>query len=136
MVMQEKSISIVWLMLIGVVGRLVPHVPNMTPLTGVSLFAGANLSKKESFLVLFFTLLISDVCLSLLNGYPMFGYFTLFNYTGFAAIVLLGAKLKCNSLKFPFVILGSSLFFWLWTNFGMWLTTSLYPKTLHGIVSC
>ena len=35
-------------------------------------------------------------------------------------------------------LLGSSLFFWLWTNFGIWATgeNGMYPRTIDGLVSC
>jgi hypothetical protein len=36
------------------------------------------------------------------------------------------------------MLLGSSVFFWLWTNFGIWLVGdgSPYPHTVEGLVTC
>jgi len=31
---------------------------------------------------------------------------------------------------------GSTLFFFLWTNFGVWLLSTMYPKTISGLLLC
>src|SRR3989304_5246875 len=95
--------EIIWIVAIGVFGRLLPHFPNMTPLTGLSLFAGANLSRRLSLSIIFATLFVSDLCLAFIFGYPMFGYFTLFTYTGFVMSVLVGSKLQYTKRAFPFL---------------------------------
>ena len=128
--------EIIWIVAIGVFGRLLPHFPNMTPLTGLSLFAGANLSRRLSLSIIFATLFVSDICLAFIFGYPMFGYFTLFTYTGFAMSVLVGSKLQYTKRVFPLYILGVSSGFWVWTNFGVWLTSDLYSRTLGGLGAC
>jgi len=33
-------------------------------------------------------------------------------------------------------VLGSSFSFWLWSNFGVWLTSGLYANSFSGLVSC
>ena len=136
MQVKKHVIEIIWVAIIGVVGRLITPIPNITPLTSTSLFAGANLPRSLSFLTIFITLLVSDICLAFMRGYPIIGYFTLFNYTGFAAIVFLGSRFKCSKWGFIFYVFGSSCGFWLWTNFGVWLTSGLYPRTLEGFMAC
>lgn len=133
--LSRNQIGVV-LVVVGVLGRLVPHIPNVTPLISLSLFAGANLSRRAAVLSLFGTLFVSDLGLALLLGYPVFGYWTLFTYTGFMAIVLVGASLHCSWKILPVYILSLSFGFWIWTNFGVWLTSSLYAKTLTGLGSC
>jgi hypothetical protein len=121
---------------IGVFGRLMPHVPNITPLTSLSLITSVNLSRRKALLVLFITLFISDIGLALLFDFPAFGYWTLFTYTGFAAITLVSSKLQRSWKTLPIYIFNSSFYFWIWTNFGVWLTSNLYSKTLAGLCSC
>jgi len=128
--------KIIWIVAIGVFGRLMPHVPNVTPIMGLSLFASANLSRWLSFLAILVTLFVSDICLALVFGYPIIGYFTLFTYTGFALTILIGSRLQYTKRSFPFYILGASFGFWIWTNFGVWLTSGFYPKTLVGLAAC
>ncbi len=130
--------EIIWMVVIGVGGRLLPHPPNVTPLVGLSLFAVVKLPRWVGFVTMFFTLFVSDLLLAIIFGYPAIGYFTLFTYTGFMGITLVGFKLKAKSSNrsFIFFVLTASFSFWLWTNFGVWLTSGLYPKTMKGLGFC
>lgn len=132
----SKNFIGISLVIVGVLGRLIPHIPNVTPLTSLSLFAGINLSCRAAILSLLFTMFVSDIGLALLLGYPVFGYWTLFTYAGFLMIVILGSRLQCSWKILPVYILISSFGFWCWTNFGVWLATNLYPKTLTGLCAC
>ena len=130
--------EIIWIVIIGVSGRLISHFPNATPLTSLSLFAAIKFPRWIGLLAIFFTLFISDLLLAVIWGYPAIGYFSLFTYTGFIGITLVGSKLKDKNINinFIFYILVASFSFWLWTNFGVWLTSNLYPKTLKGLGFC
>lgn len=132
----QKNKNYIVIILIGIIGRLIPHIPNVTPLISVSLFAGINLPRWQAVLSLIFILLLSDLCLASLFNYPIFGYWTLFNYIGFIMIVIMVAKLRFSWKKLLPYILSASLGFWLWSNLGVWLTTNLYPKTLVGLAEC
>ncbi|MCK4608559.1 MAG: hypothetical protein KAT71_03680 [Gammaproteobacteria bacterium] len=137
--MQKKNSKLVIIyMLIVVLGRLIPHPPNVTPLTSLSLFAGAKLSRLQAVIIMLLSLIISDIGLSYLYGYPVFGYWSLFSYSGFLAMVLIGNRLaKDYALKrlISYVIV-SSFGFWLWTNFGAWLFMPIYTKNIPGLFSC
>lgn len=133
--LSKNSVGIA-LVIVGVLGRLIPHIPNITPLTSLGLFAGVNLSCRAAILSLLVTLFVSDIALALLLGYPVFGYWTLFTYTGFMMIVIFGSRLQCSWKILPVYILISSFGFWSWTNFGVWLTSGLYPKTLASLCAC
>ncbi|GAH11350.1 unnamed protein product, partial [marine sediment metagenome] len=80
---------LLWVM-VGVLGRWVPHIPNVTPLTSLSLLAGAVFSKRIALLFLLITAILSDVMLAWMYHYPVFGAWTFFTYTGFMCIALLG----------------------------------------------
>jgi len=129
-------LDVVWLLTIGIFGRLILHVPNVTPITGLSLFSGATLSRGIALSVVFVAMFVSDLCLSFIFGYPIIGYFSLFTYSGFAMIVLVSSKLRYSRTTFPFYVLTMSCGYWVWTNFGVWLTGNLYPKTLAGFGLC
>jgi len=49
------------LILLGVVARLVPHLPNVTPVTAIALFGGAYLPKRWAILLPLAVMAISDV---------------------------------------------------------------------------
>jgi hypothetical protein len=124
------------LVIIGVISRLMPHIPNMTPIISLSLFASMNLSRRMSLLLLLVILFISDLGLSVLFNYPILGYWTLFTYIGFIAISFVGSKLQYSWQSLPVYMFCSSLYFWVWTNFGVWLTSNLYPREWEGLVTC
>lgn len=135
---QHNFIASAWLVL-GVVARLIPHPANVSPMTSISLFGGSKLSRGLAFLLTFSTLILSDVLLSLVYGHEMFGPWTFFTYSAFAAIIFAGGFLKSGSvIRTGGFILGSSLFFWVWTNFGIWATGQygMYPRNLEGLVAC
>jgi hypothetical protein len=130
-------VAAAWVVL-GVVARLIPHPANVTPMTAISTFGGAQLGKLAGLALTLATLAISDILLSFVYGHQAFGLWSLFTYTGFAAIVLAGSLLRHHqtALRTLGLILGSSLGFWVWTNFGTWLTGGLYPLTGEGLLAC
>ncbi|MDF1653945.1 MAG: hypothetical protein P1U34_02440 [Coxiellaceae bacterium] len=129
------NVMLLWI-LVATIGRLVPHPPNMTPLLALSLLAGGLLDKKHAVLITLVSLLLSDGLLSYFMGYPWLGSWSLFTYSGFLLIALVGSKLSLYSKysKLFLVTLFSSLGFWLWTNFGVWWFS--YPHSLQGLSSC
>jgi hypothetical protein len=132
----KNQLIIIFIIVIGVLGRLMQHLPNVTLLISLCLFTGRVFSYQIALLSLLATLFISDISLALLFGYPIFGYWTLFTYTGFIAVSIVGSRIDCSWKVLPVYILSSSFGFWIWTNFGVWLTSNLYPNTLAGFIFC
>jgi len=135
--MNKNLLAAIWIAL-GVIGRLIPHPANVTPMTGMALFGGAKLSRSLAFLISFSALILSDILLSWKDGHSTWGLWSLFTYSGFAAMILAGSFLaqKKSAGRMLVLILGSSLGFWLWTNFGTWLAEGLYPRTAEGLIAC
>ena len=121
---------LIWI-LIGVIGRLIIHIPDVTPLTTLSLFAPLFFSKRFSILIILVTLLLSDLCLHFIFHYAVFGSWTFFTYSGWIAIVCLGFLLskQFNLFHACTFTLFSSVFFWVWTNFGTFVATHIYAHT-------
>lgn len=135
---ERNFLAILWVIL-GTAGRLIPHLPNATPLTAIALFSGSQLGKVLSFVVALSTMILSDLALAKIYGYPAFGLWSFFTYSGFIAIIFAGTFLKEAGLGRTFgFLLASSLGYWLWTNFGIWATGDhgLYPATFEGLVAC
>ena len=110
--------------------RFIPHPPNFTPILALSIFGGFLFNDKRfSFAIPLVAMLITDAIIG-------FHSTIIFVYAGFAIAVLLGFSLK-NRLK-PGRLLVTSLagstIFYLLTNFGVWLTSGMYPKTLAGLM--
>ena len=124
--------------IIGVVGRLIVHIPDVTPLTSLCLLAPTVFSKRQSFLIMLIILLLSDLCLHFLFHYSAFGSWTLFTYSAWFGVIFVGFLLakKLTLFRALYFTFFASLAFWIWTNFGTWATTTLYSHDLHGLMNC
>ena len=132
---QHQSSGMVYgLIAHGVVARLMPHPPNVTPLTALALFGAARLSKRWAIVLPLATVVISDLFLGLHDV-------ILFTWSGFAITGLLGLWLRNHPslTRVGWVALAGSTIFFLITNFGVWLLGDgglMYPKTLEGLWQC
>lgn len=133
----QKIILLVWL-LVCVVGRLVPHFPNATPMTSLCLLAGVMFSRRVGIVLMLSALIVSDGLLAVSMGYPIFGSWTFFSYSGFLAMIFVGYFFLQHRtwLRVLVIAAGSSLGFWLWTNLGVWLHAAYYPHTWAGLSAC
>lgn len=110
--------------------RLLPHPPNVSPVAAMALFGGAYFSdKRVAFLVPFLALLLSDIMLGLHDTMA-------YVYAGFALTVAIGFWLRnnINIGRIAFAVVGSSVLFFIVTNFGAWVTSGLYPMTAEGLM--
>jgi len=122
---------VVGLILMGVIARLVPHPWNATPVMAIALFGGTYLSKRWAVILPLGIVAISDALLGWHATVPFtWGAFAL---TG--AIAWWIRTQPSASRIFAGALTGSTLFF-LITNFGVWMTESLYPMTAAGLWQC
>lgn len=121
----KKQLVIILFIAVAVMFRLMPHFPNVTPITAMALFSGVYLTnKKLAFIIPILAMFISDLFLG-------FSSITLFVYAAFILVSYIGLSSKKVSIK---TILLSSIGFFIITNFGVWLFG--YPKTLSGLMEC
>ncbi len=118
--------------------RLLPHLPNMTPVAALALFGGVYLeSARAAFALPLAAMLLSDSLLEMTTGE---GYHSLmpFVYGSFALIAALGLFLRerFGVLSLLAAVLASVGLFFLITNFGVWLMSGLYPPTAAGLLAC
>ena len=124
-IINKKNLIIAIIMLAGVLTRLVPHLPNFTPVTAIALFGGLYISNKIlAYALPLIIMFISDIFLG-------FSSITLFVYSGFMLVTLIGTLRKKSNILTIFM---GSLSFFIVTNFGVWLLG--YPKTWTGLVEC
>lgn len=111
--------------------RLLPHPANVAPIGAMALFGGVYLRKKYAIILPLGAMLVSDIFLGL---HSTMG----FVYGSFILIGVVGMWLRKR--KKLATVLGASLFssllFFLITNFGVWLMTTMYSKTWQGLVDC
>lgn len=127
-----RLLAISGFIMIGVLSRLLPHPPNFTSINAIALFGTFFLGNRcLSLATVLLTLFLSDLVLGFHSTMP-------FVYVSFSLLILIGYSLKeRTSLTRIFAVsLLSSLIFFLVTNFGAWITQSLYPKTINGLGLC
>lgn len=116
----------------GVLLRLLPHIPNFTPIAAIALFGGTYLSRRTALFVPLLIMAISDLFLGL---HPLM----LFTWGSFLLTGIIGLWLK-NHKTVPNTLgaaISSSLLFFIVTNFGVWaLPNSWYPHTWQGLINC
>lgn len=125
MLSNKKEIVLISFVVIAVLVRLLPHPPNVVPITAVALFAGTHFSKKHwAILMPVLAMLVTDLFLG-------FSLITPIVYLAFISITGLGFILKKMNVG---SVLLSSLLFFVVTNLGVWLLH--YPLTPAGFSTC
>ena len=127
-----KKLVLPFIIIFVAIMRLIPHPPNFTPIIAMGLFSGYCINNRTLAVLLpIFAMFVSDLFL----GFHMTIYWV---YGSLFVITILGMLyIKKIDIKNCFIssLLGSSLFF-LVTNFGVWISSSFYPKTIEGVLSC
>ncbi len=128
--LNPRFFFIISVIVAGALFRLIPHWPNFTPIAAMALFGGTYFNKKfTAFLIPMAALFISDMILG-------FHSYMIAVYLGFAVIVGIGMMLK-NRVKFGSLLLasvGSSIIFFLITNFAVWIGSPYYPQNFAGLL--
>ena len=118
------------LILILSFSRIIPHPWNFTPVLAIGIFSGFYFKKFYlGLFIVIFSMFLGDLYLGFHN--TMF-----FTYISLTVAVVLGIYIK--HFKFNEILISgllSSVFFFIITNFGAWLTLDMYEKNLSGLMS-
>lgn len=136
---------IVMMILLAAFSRLIPHPPNVAPIGAMSLFGAAYFSKKQwAFIIPVVSMWLADLVLNNVvyaQYFPDFAWLYpgwYFTYGAFIIIVLAGLLLL-KKVSFKNVLIASlvaSVLFFLISNFGVWFSGTMYPKTAEGLWAC
>tara|TARA_Y100000590_G_scaffold126542_1_gene144726 strand:- start:70 stop:576 length:507 start_codon:yes stop_codon:yes gene_type:complete len=111
--------------------RIFPHPPNFTPILALAIFGGAYFPNKIAALTLpVIAMFLSDLILGFHSQmYVVYGTIVILSF--------LGNIIKTKNIK-NLAISGlvGSLFFFIITNFSVWISGSLYPLTFDGLIQC
>ena len=132
---KTKQKFVLFLYFIGLIAlsRLIPHPPNFTPVIAMAVFM-PYLSRNvySAMLVPLLAMFVSDLYLGFHSS--MFWVYI---------SILLGTTLShyTMSIKKTYVHLGSnalvsSTIFFVITNFAVWMSGTMYPLTLDGLIIC
>ena len=119
------------LIAIAVLLRVLPHPPNFAPVAAVALFGGAVLPRKYGLITPVAAMVVSDLVIGLHS-------LVLVTWGTYALIALAGSYwLKKGSVPLgAFLAVSSSVFFFLVSNFAVWVEGKLYPHTFAGLGRC
>lgn len=145
----NKKIELKFGALIGIIiiialSRLIPNMPNFSPMAAIALFCGAHFDKFwKGIAVTLFATLISDIVLnntiyaSMNTGFTVFYDGFIWQYLAYAAIAFLGSKIftSINKTKVLGGSLATTLVFFTISNFGAWISLPFYSKDIAGLLS-
>lgn len=137
--------AVAFIVLLAAFSRIIPHMPNFSPLGGIALFGAAHFSKKWlAFLIPLVAVWLSDLFINNVIFAHYYSEFTFFysgfywQYGSFLLIGLIGTFLfkKINTQRVLGGLAVSSTLFFLITNFGVWAGGTMYAPTLSGLMAC
>jgi hypothetical protein len=130
--MNSRFLYIISLIFVTALSRLLPHPADFTPVLSIAIFSGATLfNKRDSILVPLLAMFISDLFLGFHSLIPVV----------YGCIILISiysnrfVQTKSVSSILSTSIL-SGLFFFIVTNFAVWLTSGMYSLDLTGLQTC
>lgn len=131
---------------VAIITRIIPHYPNFTALGAAALFGGAYMCRKYGFLIPVVALFLSDLILNNLlyakqfpheyDGFVLFVPQTLWTYGALILIVVLGSRFirEGKLLSLIGTSVSASVVFFLITNFAVWPGSTIYPKSIEGLL--
>lgn len=127
----SKENLALFLILIVVISRLVPHPPNFTPVLSIALFAGAMFqSKWKAFAVPVAGLILSNIVL----GFQAISWVVIGIMVAIAAFGFI-LKSRHTAPWWVSFSIASSLVFFIISNFFVWVLGGLYPPTPDGLLT-
>jgi hypothetical protein len=131
--MYKKLLTISGLIMVGVAGRLSPHLPNATPITAITLAAQKHVGVVWVFVVPLAAMVLSDAVIGFYSWRILLSV-----YGSFALIACMSFYLrKRPGLLAPVLLaVAASILFFLVTNFAVWLYSPWYEKSIPGLLYC
>ncbi|MBI5045301.1 MAG: hypothetical protein HZC02_05235 [Candidatus Levybacteria bacterium] len=129
--MRDSILFPIFIIFLGGLMRLVPHVPNFAPITAIALFGGMYMNRKYALILPFIIMVISDFFLG-------FHDTLVFVYGSFLISGLLGLGVReyKTAGRILLITIAASIQFFIITNLGVFLAGHIYPKTIQGFIDC
>src|SRR5260370_32537154 len=137
--MNKRLITLSAIIALAALSRLLPHPPNVTPIAAMALFGAVYLRDlKVAFLLPIAAMFFSDLVL----GFTAYGTVMLKSqpvvYLCMLMTVAIGRLIRDQRsiLKIASATFANAVIFYVVTNFAVWATGALYPKTWSGLTTC
>jgi hypothetical protein len=128
----SRLIALLGAILVAATLRLVPHPPNFSPIDAMALFSGAYFGRRAlAFAAPLVAMLLSDAVLGFYSGFWI-------TYLAIALIVAIAwlALSRVSAFRVGAAAIGSSVVFFVVSNFGTWALGGMYPHTVAGLSAC
>ncbi len=133
----EKAIDskpLVFAIVLLVLGlfRLVPHPPNLTPVVAIAMLATVWFKRplmRAGIPILI--MLVTDTFIGFHELAPVI-YLSMIIAGLFGHMIKKEASLKNAAIA----SVSASIVFFTLSNFGVWVTSGMYPKTMMGLLTC
>jgi hypothetical protein len=142
----NSRFSVLALMIVlAAFSRIIPHMPNLSPLDAIGLFGAAYFRKKwQAFLIPLSAVWLSDLFINNVIYAQYYHSFTWFyegfywQYEAYILITLFGLGLfrKVNATRVIGGAMCSSLIFFFISNYSCWPGNPNYSQNINGLLSC
>jgi pilus assembly protein TadC len=106
---KQKILIAIGLVTVGVVGRLVPHLWNMTPVAGVAILAGYKMGWKWGVVIPVFSMFLGDIIIGFYSFPILLSVYVSLILTGLLGNLV--SKYRGVSKIFGVTIFSTTLFF-------------------------
>lgn len=140
----NPKVSIIFIsVFVLALSRIMPHWPNFTAIGAAAIFGGAMIKNSyQAVLVPIIALFISDLIINntiysgYYEGFVLFGQSSTWIYASFILMSVI-AHFSIKGFKVAPIlgnVLISTLLFFVLTNFGAWLGSTMYTKDISGLL--
>ena len=127
--MKDKIFYLLFFGAILALSRIIPHPPNFTPIIASAIVAPLLIKERLFGMAIpIVAMFVSDVIL----GFHPYQFVI---YSTILTISLFSPMRKSFALLGIMVLVGS-VFFFITTNFAVWVIWDYYPKTIEGLINC
>jgi hypothetical protein len=124
-------LSILGLVGVGLLGRLVPHPPNTTPVTAIAFAAAKYVGAAWAIAIPLFAMVLTDLVIGFYDWKVLVSVYGSVAIIGGIGVLARGARPPVLIV----LVMASSVLFFLVTNFAVWAASSWYPPTFEGLVA-
>ena len=127
--MSNKIFYLVFFGMILALSRIIPHPSNFTPILASAIMAPMLIKDRWFGIAIpIVAMFISDV---ILGFHP-------YQFVIYATILTIGlvSPMRKNYSMIGIMAVGSSVWFFITTNFAVWILWDYYPKTIDGLMTC
>ena len=121
-----------YLLVFGIIlalSRILPHPPNFTPIIASAVMAPLLIRDRWFGIAIpIFAMFVADIVIGF-HPYQAVIYLTL-------AVIGLVTPMQRNIKWLSALAVGGSVWFFLVTNFAVWLAWDYYPKSIEGLILC